>query len=63
MTSQSPRSADLELAARFPGWDVERGADGLLHAWLVGTDPPLVVRSADEAGLRKEIRSIALQPQ
>lgn len=63
MTNQWPLSADLERAVRLPGWDVERGADGLLHAWLVGTDPPLIVRSEDEAGLREEIRSIALQPK
>jgi hypothetical protein len=61
MISQWPQSADLDLADRFPGWDVERRTDGL-HAWLVGTDPPLVVRSEDEESLRDEIRSITLQP-
>jgi hypothetical protein len=61
MTGECPRPEDLGLAARFPGWQIERGAGGLLHAWLVGTDPPLVVSGPDEADLRDQIRAIALR--
>lgn len=60
MTGQCSPSVDPELSARFPGWDIERGTDGLLHAWLVGTDPPLVVSGEDEESLRDQIRAIAL---
>jgi len=61
MTGQNPRSADPDLADRFPGWEIERGTDGLLHAWLVGTDPPLVVSGQGEASLRDQIRDVALR--
>ena len=61
MTGQLPRAADADLAARFPGWDIMLETDGSLHAWLVGTDPPLVLRGADEQGLRDQIRITALQ--
>jgi hypothetical protein len=60
MTGAEPQPGDAGLAARFPGWDIERRADGLLHAWLVGTNPPLIVSGKDEAGLRDEIRAAAL---
>ena len=60
MTGQCPGPADAGLADRFPGWEIELGTDGLLHAWLAGTDPPLVVCAADEADLRDQIRIIAL---
>jgi hypothetical protein len=47
MTVRRSRPADPDLAAQFRGWEIERGTDGLMHAWLVGTDPPLVVSSED----------------
>jgi hypothetical protein len=50
----------MDLSDRFPGFDVERGPDGLLHAWLAGTDPPLIVTGKDEADLRDQIRAVAL---
>jgi hypothetical protein len=40
MTSQHSSPDDPELADRFPGWQIEQGADGMLHAWLIGTEPP-----------------------
>jgi len=55
--------ADPDLAARFPGWEIEHGADGLLHTWLIGTDPPLIVSGKDEASLRDQIRAAALRTQ
>lgn len=30
-----------------------------MHAWLFGTDPPLVVSGEDETGLRDQIRAMA----
>jgi hypothetical protein len=60
MTGQGPQPADPDLAARFPGWDIERGTDGRLHAWLIGTDPSLTAIADDEAGLRARIREMAL---
>lgn len=60
MTDAGPWQGDAGLAARFPGWEIERRADGLPHAWLVGTNPPLVVSGADEATLRDQIRAAAL---
>jgi hypothetical protein len=56
-------NADPDLAARFPGWDIKQDADGLISAWLVGTDPPLILSAKDEAGLRDQIRAAALGTQ
>jgi len=53
--------ADQDSAARFPGWEIEKRDDGLIHAWLIGTDPPLIVSGKDEADLRDQIRSAALR--
>jgi len=63
MTGQRPRSADPDIAAQLPGWEIKRGNDGLMHAWLVGTDPPLVASGEDETDLRDQIRAIALRAQ
>src|SRR6266699_2716220 len=52
---------DPDIAAQFPGWEIERRSDGLLHAWLAGTDPRLVVTGEDTAALRDQIMSIALR--
>jgi hypothetical protein len=56
----SEEHVDPDLAARFPGWDIKQGADGSIRAWLVGTDPPLILSAKDEAGLRDQIRAAAL---
>jgi hypothetical protein len=39
----------------YPGW---HGVSGRLYAWLQRSSPPVVVRSADPAGLREEIRHV-----
>jgi len=61
MTSQHHQPEDPHTAGRFPGWEIERGTDSPLHAWLAGTDPPLVVCGEDEASLRDQIRAVALR--
>jgi len=61
MTSHHPQPEDPDITDRFPGWEIERGTDGLLHARLAGTDPPLVVSGENETSLRDQIRAIALR--
>jgi len=60
MTGKRP---DPDPAALFSGWEVKQRADGLLHAWLIGTDPPLIVTGKDEASLRDQIKAAALRTQ
>jgi hypothetical protein len=60
MTDAAPWLGDADIASRFPGWEIERRADGLLHAWLAGTNPPLIISGTDEASLREQIRAAAL---
>jgi hypothetical protein len=57
MTSSDPTAESPldEIAREHPGWRCWRGVSGSLYAWLQHSSPPIVVSSADPAGLREEI--------
>jgi hypothetical protein len=52
------RDAEIRaIAEEFPGWDAWQGlVNGLWHARLVGTTPPVMVHGETPADLRELIR-------
>jgi hypothetical protein len=51
-----PEDPELDaLAAEWPGWRIWRRGDGVVCAWLLGTQPPHLLRAATAGELRKAI--------
>ena len=53
MTGDDPTLADVD--ARFPRWEVWRGIDGLFHARIKGSTPPVLVRGESPDDLADQI--------
>jgi hypothetical protein len=45
------------LFGHFPGWEIWIRADGVICAWLVGSQPPLLLRDTDAGRLAEAIKA------
>lgn len=56
MTARNAASGPLErLAADRPGWRIWCRSDGVMCAWLLGSQPPRVLYDATVDGLREAL--------
>ena len=60
MTAEPMGERDAQIAAigdEFPGWEAWQGlVNGLWHARLAGSTPPVMVHGESPGDLREEIR-------